>query len=112
MPHAPVPHALLPVPQHASELDAHYWRNMLLELGLGADQAENSTIAGTPTSAAVSPFEDVRVAPYMNQTQTQAAASHPFHTPPSHTASSPQPHAIHQMPYHHMHNPARASYGR
>jgi len=29
------------IPHHASELDAHYWKNMFLELGFGDDQSRN-----------------------------------------------------------------------
>jgi len=32
----------VPSIHHASELDAHYWKNMFLELGFGDSQAENA----------------------------------------------------------------------
>jgi hypothetical protein len=93
------------VPQHASELDAQYWRNMFLEIGYG-ENGDHSIIAGPsnafsnhimnnhPTSSLQSPVGHQRP-PYQGQ-------------PLPHTLP-PTPHSTHQSPYHHVHN---SSYGR
>jgi hypothetical protein len=39
------------IPHHASELDAHYWKNMFLELGFGETQGEQQTRVVLPQAA-------------------------------------------------------------
>ncbi|KAK7023786.1 Zn(2)-C6 fungal-type domain-containing protein [Favolaschia claudopus] len=36
------------IPHHASELDAHYWKNMFLELGFGDNQSEQARTMAQP----------------------------------------------------------------
>jgi hypothetical protein len=81
------------VPHHASELDAHYWRNMFLELGFGENIDHNGA----------SPAEDVRGMPPYNDNHHQ----------PHHQAhQAPQNHQHqNQLSYHHMHTNAQPPYG-
>lgn len=67
-------------PHHASELDAHYWKNMFLELGFG-DNNEGGPNGGGPSS------DQARNMP-----------------PPPQTQYSDQP------PYHHMHPSSTPGY--
>ncbi|KAF8652690.1 hypothetical protein AX16_004195 [Volvariella volvacea WC 439] len=95
------------VPQHASELDAHYWKNMFLELGFG-DQVDPATL----TASAVG-HDDRTYAQYMDASHQQAhypqahhhqhpqAQSHPHHPQHSHHPQVQHPQHPQQMSYHH-----------
>lgn len=91
-------HLIANPPHHASELDAHYWRNMFLELGFG-ENIDHSN--GTP------PGEDVRgVPPYNassgNQQHSQQPQNHSQHA---------QSHHHQTQLYHHMHPTIQPGYG-
>jgi hypothetical protein len=109
-----------PLPQHASELDAHYWRNMFLELGFGGENTENT---GTPHMNGTETNDTVRAMSYTDgqghqnrHPQHQALQQQPQSGHPSHPSSHPgyQNHAIHQVntTYQHMHPQAHPSYAR
>ncbi|KAF9532438.1 fungal-specific transcription factor domain-containing protein [Crepidotus variabilis] len=94
------PNGYMPMPQHATELDAHYWKNMFLELGFG-ENADQSMQA----------FASRHTIPsYMDQS--------PQHQTPHHPAPYPT-HNHHQSitaptpaQYHHsMHATAQQPYG-
>src|SRR5438477_9132306 len=76
------PNPSLAPPQQGSELDAHYWRNMFLELGFG------ESIEATPTS-----HEGVR----------SATSYHGNHQNGQNTAGA--------LPYHNVHSSTQVSYG-
>ena len=86
-------------PNHASELDAHYWKNMFIELGFGENVDPNNLPGMIPGNVG-------RPVPqhYMEHTQTEQQQQSPL-PPPSHHNMAPQPQPIH---YHAMHVP---SYG-
>jgi hypothetical protein len=84
---------------HASELDAHYWKNMFLELGFG-ENVDPSTIHG------VVPNSSTRTMPqYVENTTPQQHLPHPSQV--SHHGMQ-QP----QMHYQSMHAPSHSpTYG-
>ncbi|KAJ2917594.1 hypothetical protein MD484_g2758, partial [Candolleomyces efflorescens] len=76
---------------HASELDAHYWKNMFIELGFGENNETQTNVLAVGTS-------DLRNAPYMEHPTVH------HHQPPQHN--------MHQgpIPYHSsVHPPMQVS---
>jgi len=106
------PNGYVPVPQHASELDAHYWKNMFLELGFG-EGVDPSMVPLRPIPQYMdnSPHQQHQP-PHQHQHQQhqqhhnipQQHLTHPTHT---HQGMHPQG----QMHYHPMHPSIHQSYG-
>jgi hypothetical protein len=96
------------MPQHESELDAHYWRNMFQDLGYPTD----ALLILSQSGRGINSGEGLRALPYVTNTQNYHSPSHP-------QASSHQPHTPHttpsrstpQVPYH-IHGSVQAPYGR
>ena len=87
-------HSTLPsAPQNASELDAHYWKNMFLELGFGENNETQTNVLAVAT-------RDSR-----NAAQGSTTA---YSLDPHHHHHQPHPSQMHQTPqmaYHPMHAP-------
>jgi hypothetical protein len=87
-----------PVPQHASELDAHYWRNMFLELGFGGDvdsSPTNGSVNGVPTTMTA-------MAPTGGENIRSIGSSSSYHGGQSHTCQQPmQMHSNNGHSHHH-----------
>jgi len=82
-----------PAPHHASELDAHYWKNMFLELGFGEGVEGTAPHAGGPS-------DDRPMPQYMNGTHPHQHP-HQYHPNQQHQG---------QVPHHHMHS-SQSNYG-
>ncbi|KDR81356.1 hypothetical protein GALMADRAFT_239209 [Galerina marginata CBS 339.88] len=80
------------VPQHASELDAHYWKNMFIELGFGETVDPNGLPSMIPSNTVARPMPQ-----YMEHTHHQS--EHQQHSLPN-----PQ-HGMSQMHYQHAMHP-------
>jgi len=97
------PNGYVPAPQHASEMDAHYWKNMFLELGFGEGV--------DPSMSHMVPIRPMP--PYMDPSHHQHQQQHhatPQHLPhPSHAHQTMHPHG--QMQYHTMHPTTHQPYG-
>lgn len=63
------PNNYIPVPHHATELDAHYWRNMFLQLGFGENAADLS----------MANFAAPPLPLYMEQSQQSNQRVYPLH---------------------------------
>lgn len=82
---------------HASELDAHYWKNMFIELGFGDNGETNAVVTTVGTS-------DTRTM------QQYVEHPHQHHPPAQHQNQNHQSNSHHsQLTYHH-HMPHPASH--
>lgn len=91
------PNGYISTPHHATELDAHYWKNMFLELGFGDNPEQN--IQAFTTRQALPQYLD----PPQHHSQTPPYPAHGHHS----SIPAPTP-----AQYHHsMHATAQQPYG-
>jgi len=67
------PNNYVPMPHHATELDAHYWKNMFIQLGFGESAADLS-MANYSTAPLTHPMEQSQ------QPNQRVYTSHLHHT--------------------------------